>query len=98
MSRVKARSLGLREAAESLELSYRQAKRIWARYRDGGAKALQHGNCGRVSNQAYTRKFRAAVDETSWAVAEATAAEAVSAAAGSQGALWGAGADGRELS
>jgi transposase len=61
MSRVKARSLGLREAAELLELSYRQAKRIWARYRDGGAKALQHGNCGRVSNRAYTRKFRAAV-------------------------------------
>jgi transposase len=51
----------LREAAELLELSYRQAKRIWARYRWGGAKALQHGNCGRVSNRAYTRKFRAAV-------------------------------------
>ena len=61
MGRVKARSLRLREAAELLELSYRQAKRIWARYRAGGAKALQHGNCGRVSNRAYTAKFRAAV-------------------------------------
>jgi len=61
MGRVKARSLHLREAAEMLGLSYRQTKRIWARYRDGGAKALQHGNCGRVSNRAYTRKFRAAV-------------------------------------
>lgn len=61
MGRVKARSLRLREAAELLELSYRQAKRIWARYRAGGAKALQHGNCGRVSNRAYTTKFRAAV-------------------------------------
>src|SRR5258708_2834932 len=60
MGRVKARSLRLREAAELLELSYRQAKRIWARYRAGGAKALQHGNCGRVSNRAYTAKFRAA--------------------------------------
>lgn len=48
MGRVRARSLRLREAAELLELSYRQAKRIWARYRVGGAKALQHGNCGRV--------------------------------------------------
>jgi len=61
MGRVKARNLRLREAAELLELSYRQAKRIWARYRSGGAKALQHGNCGRVSNRAYTAKFRAAV-------------------------------------
>jgi len=61
MGRVKARNLRLREAAELLELSYRQAKRIWTRYRSGGAKALQHGNCGRVSNRAYTAKFRGAV-------------------------------------
>jgi transposase len=61
MGRVKAHSLRVREAAELLELSYRQAKRIWARYRAGGAKALQHGNCGQVSNRAYTAKFRAAV-------------------------------------
>jgi transposase len=61
MGRVKARSLRLREAAELLELSYRQTKRVWARYRAGGAKALQHGNCGRASNRAYTAKFRAEV-------------------------------------
>jgi transposase len=61
MGRVKAHSLRVREAGELLELSYRQAKRIWARYRAGGAKALQHGNCGQVSNRAYTAKFRAAV-------------------------------------
>jgi transposase len=61
MGRVKAGSLRLGEAAEMLELSYRQTKRVWARYRAGGAKALQHGNCGRVSNRAYPAKFRAAV-------------------------------------
>ncbi len=61
MGRVKARSLRLCEAAEMLELSYRQSKRIWARYRVGGAKALQHGNCGRASNRAYRAEFRAAV-------------------------------------
>src|SRR3989441_2379335 len=61
MGRVKAHSLRLGEAAELLGLSYRQSKRIWARYRAGGAKALQHGNCGRVSNRAYTAKYRAAV-------------------------------------
>src|SRR5437667_660416 len=43
MGRVKAGSLRLQEAAELLGLSYRQAKRVWARYRGGGAKALQHG-------------------------------------------------------
>lgn len=63
MSRVKGGSLRLCEAAEMLELSYRQSKRIWARYRAGGAKALQHGNCGRSSNRAYAAKFRAAVLE-----------------------------------
>jgi Helix-turn-helix domain len=61
MGRVKAGSLRLREAAQLLELSYRQGKRIWERYRRGGAKALQHGNCGRVSNRAYGAKFRVAV-------------------------------------
>lgn len=61
MGRVKARSLGLGEAAEMLGLSYRQSKRVWARYREGGAKGLQHGNCGRVSNRAHAAKFRAAV-------------------------------------
>src|SRR2546426_8881503 len=62
MGRVKAGNLRLREAGELLELSYRQAKRIWARYRKGGAKALQH-NCGRHSNRAYGEGFRRAVLE-----------------------------------
>ena len=61
MGRVKAHSLRLCEAAELLQLSYRQSKRIWAQYRAGGAKALQHGNCGRISNRAYTAAFRATV-------------------------------------
>ena len=63
MGRVKAGSLRLREAGELLELSYRQAKRIWARYREGGAKALQHGNCGQSSNRSHPKKFREAVLE-----------------------------------
>lgn len=61
MGRVKAGSLRLWEAAELLELSYRQVKRVWARYRGGGAKALQHGNCGRRSNRAHPAAFRQAV-------------------------------------
>lgn len=61
MARVKAGSLRLKEAAELLELSYRQARRVWARYRGGGAKALRHRNCGRRSNRAYGVEFRQAV-------------------------------------
>ena len=63
MGRVKAGNLRLGEASELLELSYRQTRRLWARYREGGAKALQHGNCGRESNRAYPAKMRAAVLE-----------------------------------
>src|SRR2546422_1640440 len=63
MSRVEGGNWRLGEASELLELSYRQAKRSWARYRVGGGKALQHGNCGRRSNRAYPRKLRAAVLE-----------------------------------
>ena len=58
MGRVKAGSLRLGEAGELLELSYRQTKRIWARFRGGGAKGLQHRNCGRRSNRAYAAAFR----------------------------------------
>jgi transposase len=61
MGRVKAGSLRWMEAAELMGLSYRQSQRIWARYGAGGAKALQHGNCGRVSNRAYRAEFRTAV-------------------------------------
>ena len=63
MGRVKAGSLRLGEAGELLALSYRQAKRIWARYRKGGAKALQHGNCGQSSNRSHPKEFRQAVLE-----------------------------------
>jgi hypothetical protein len=46
------------EAAERMELSYRQSKRLWARYRGGGAVALVHGSAGRVSNRAKPKKLQ----------------------------------------
>lgn len=58
MSRVGNGELTLKEAAERLERSYRQVKRIWARYREGGPEGLRHGNCGRRSNRAKPEKFR----------------------------------------
>ena len=48
---MKAGNLGLVGAGELLELSYREAKRIWARYQAGGTKGLQHGSCGRRSKR-----------------------------------------------
>jgi transposase len=39
-------------------VSYRQAKRLWKRYQEGGGAALKHGNAGRRSNHAQEEKFR----------------------------------------
>ncbi len=52
LSRVKRGELKLVEAAELLEVSYRQAKRLKKGYAAGGTKALLHGNVGRASNRA----------------------------------------------
>jgi transposase-like protein len=51
----------LKQACEFLELSYRQGKRLWRRYRRGGAAGLQHGLCGRAPNRGHPAEFRAAV-------------------------------------
>ncbi len=58
LSRVKRGELKLTEAAELLEVSYRQAKRLKKRYGEGGAQALVHGNVGRVSNRAKSPEVR----------------------------------------
>jgi transposase len=58
MGRVKSKALRLVDAAKILELSYRQTKRLWQRYRGEGAKGLQHRSAGRGSNRAKPEKFR----------------------------------------
>src|SRR6267143_1897593 len=58
LARVKSETLRLVDAAKMLELSYRQAKRLWQRYREEGAKGLQHRSAGRGSNRAKPEKFR----------------------------------------
>ena len=50
MSLVEAGKITLKEAAEKIGRSYRQAKRIWKRVREEGAKGVIHGNTGKVSN------------------------------------------------
>jgi len=58
LSRVAEAGWSLGQAAERMAVSYRQAKRLWKRYRAQGAKGLVHGNAGRVSNRAKPKKLR----------------------------------------
>jgi hypothetical protein len=52
LARVAAKELTLRESAPLLGVSYRQAKRLYARYQAAGGAGLVHGNVGRRSNRA----------------------------------------------
>jgi len=58
MERVKAGTLKLGSAADLLGISYRQAKRMYRRYRAEGAKGLKHRSAGRRSNRATAPKIR----------------------------------------
>ena len=58
LARVKAGELRLKDGAELMRVSYRQAKRVWKRYQAGGAASLKHGGAGRVSNRARPAKER----------------------------------------
>jgi transposase len=58
LARVKAGELRLKDGAELMRISYRQAKRLWKRYQRGGAASLKHGHAGRASNRACPAKER----------------------------------------
>lgn len=58
MSRVASREVRLKKAAEGMSVSYRQAKRIWQRYRERGDAGLVHGLRRRVSGRARPAAFR----------------------------------------
>jgi transposase len=58
LGRVASKGLKLMDAAAMLQLSYRQAKRLWRRYQQVGAKGLKHGNAGKTSNRSKAVKFR----------------------------------------
>jgi len=61
LAQVKSGAWTLVEAAERMELSYRQAKRLWKRYRNKGAAGLVHRSAGRSSNRATPQKVRTKV-------------------------------------
>src|SRR2546429_8248682 len=58
LARVKSRTLRLVDAAKMLELSYRQAKRVWQRYRGEGGKRLQHPSAGGGTKPGEAGKIR----------------------------------------
>src|SRR5213596_3454921 len=58
LARVAAGTLRLRVAAELIDVSYRQAKRLWGRYRAEGAKGLTHRSAGRASNRGASPRVR----------------------------------------
>jgi transposase len=61
LARVAAGTLTLRSAATLMAMSDRQAKRLYRRYRQDGAKGLKHRSAGRPSNRATTVAVRAQV-------------------------------------
>jgi len=58
LARVKAATLSLRSAAALMEVSYRQAKRLYRRYRQHGAAGLKHRSAGRASNRTTSARKR----------------------------------------
>jgi len=58
LSRVAEGGWTLVEAAERMEVSYRQGKRLWKRYRVEGLRGLVHRSAGQVSNRAKPKKLR----------------------------------------
>jgi len=58
LGRVKRGELKLKKAAELMQLSYRQAKRVWRRYRQRGEAGLVHRLRGRSSGRARSKAFK----------------------------------------
>jgi len=58
LARVVAGTLGLGSAAAVMEVSYRQAKRLYRRYRAEGAGGLKHRSAGRASSRATAVEIR----------------------------------------
>src|SRR2546428_2587429 len=61
LARVRSQQLRVVDAARLMRVSYRQAKRLWKRYREEGAAGLKHRSAGTSSHRAYERKFRRTV-------------------------------------
>src|SRR2546428_11704395 len=58
LARVRSQQLRVVDAATLLRVSYRQAKRLWKRYREQGPAGLKHRSAGRLSNRCRPEGFR----------------------------------------
>jgi transposase len=58
LARVRSGQLLLVDAGRLLCVSYRQAKRLWKRYREEGPAGLKHRSAGGRSHRAYEARFR----------------------------------------
>jgi transposase len=58
LARIRSKQLRIVDASQLMGVSYRQAKRLWKRYREEGAAGLQHRSAGRRSNHAHESQLR----------------------------------------
>src|ERR1700688_3215402 len=58
LARVKSKTLKVVDAASLVGVSYRQAKRLWKRYQEEGARGLKHRSAGGTSARAKPVRFR----------------------------------------
>ena len=58
LERVENKEMSLIEASMKMELSYRQAKRVWKRFKEKGASGLAHKSRGRRSNRSYSSEYK----------------------------------------
>ena len=62
LSKVAEKYITLSEASKQMRVSYRQAKRIWSRYKRQGDQGLIHGNRGnKAVGHGYTLEFKEGV-------------------------------------
>ena len=61
LARIKGQGMSIRAASETLHLSYRQTRRIYARYSAEGDRGLVHRSRGRPSNRGFDPALKAAV-------------------------------------
>ena len=58
MGRIKRKEITLVKAADLMEISYRQAKRIWKCFGETGDKSLIHGLRGKPGGRSRTKAFK----------------------------------------
>jgi len=61
LENVKCHRLNLLDVANRLEISYRQTKRVWKRFKEEGDKGLSHKGRGRMPQNAYPAEFKESV-------------------------------------